>query len=342
LLLLRSGSGRINGQEPRRTLCVGGLQLRKTPPVAGPVIVAAFLGLLLAPSAWGYMPLDQPVTPDNDNPFRYSLALAPHFGWPHMNKLNDSLSFSGNEFTNKVYSYANKDGVRQVSGFKNISMDYGGQIVIAHEFEDDIRAGIVFATTVASVNETLKLTSALSATNGTPSGYWSSTDYSVSQSMSLPLFQIGVFWQRLFRFDEEPNMKLYMGGWGNFGTLFSASLKGKASITNILPTTDYAYDASLPGISGGGGGGGGVEYTFADHFSAYLETGWDYFIIHNIDRSGTVKEEYHYTDSTGAEVSRIVSTSNSNLQQWKDGNDNSIPLDYGGVFIRFGIRMGLF
>lgn len=302
--------------------------------------VASIIGLLFSPGAWAYLPLDQAATAD-ENAFKYSVSLAPTFAWPHFNKLNDSLSFSGNEFTNQVFRSAQNTTAEGATGFKNISMDYGAQITVAHEFDEDTRAGIVFGTSFPSTSEKLKITPAPTATNGTPSGYWTATDYSVSQSISLPLFQVGVFWQRLFRFEEEPNLKLYLGGWGNFGTLFSSRLSGKAYNMNYYPRTEYEYDATLTGNSWGAGVMGGIEYTLTRLFTAYLETGWDYFIINSVERSGTLKTYLYQQDASGNEFSTLVKDKYSNLSQWKDGNDNTIPLDFGGVFIRVGVRMGL-
>ena len=286
------------------------------------------------------MPLDQSSQSD-ENPLNYSISVAPTFGWPHFNKFNDSLSFAGNEFTNQAYHYAGSESYEKAAGFKNISMDYGAQITIAHEFDDEMRAGIVFATTLASVDEKLILTPPATSTNGTASGKWTTTDYSVSQTITLPLFQVGVFVHRMFRFEEEPRMKLYIGGWGNFGTLVSASIKGKAYNADIYPVTEHRYEANLTGNSWGAGAVGGVEYSITTLLSAYLETGWEYFIINNVDRTGNIKSVFRHLDASGNEVEDLVSDKYSNLPQWKDGNDKSIPLDYGGVFIRFGIRMGL-
>ena len=307
------------------------------------ICMAIMISLAISSPASAYMPLDQSQSSD-ENPFKYSISIAPSFAWPHFNKLNDSLSFAGNEFTNLAYHFAEEDSHQnytKAAGFKNISMDYGGQVAFSHEFDEDMRAGVVFGATFVSMDEKLTLKPQPSATNGNASGYWSSTDYSVSQSLSLPLFQVGVFVHRIFRFEEEPRLRLYMGGWGNFGSLIGASLSGKAYNADIYPVTEHRYNADLAGNSWGAGAVGGIEYNMTQLLTAYLETGWEYFIIHNVDRTGHIKSVFLQRDANGNEFSTTVSDKYTNIPEWKDGNDKSIPLDYGGVFIRFGIRMGL-
>lgn len=305
------------------------------------VAAAAMLVALVATPCLAYDPLDTGILQEDEAPFKYSISIAPTFAWPHFNKLNDSLSFSGNEFTNSAYHYAGARSQESAAGFKNISMDYGLQIAIGHEFDEEMRGGLVFGFTMVSTKDELVLSPAPSATNGSPTGYWSTTDYNVSQSLTLPLFQAGIFIHRVFRFEDTPRMNLYMGGWGNFGTLVSASLKGEAYNADIYPVTVQEYEASLTGNSWGAGLVGGMEYTITSFLTGYLEAGWDYFIINSMDRSGTIDSYYLQRDASGNETSTHTGQSYTNIPQWKDGNDNSIPLDYGGVFIRFGIRMGL-
>ena len=152
---------------------------------------------------------------------------------------------------------------------------------------------------------------------------------------------MGVFIHRVFRFEEEPRLKLYMGGWGNYGTLVSASLKGRSHNSSIYPYDEYRYDASLIGNSWGAGVVGGIEYTIASILTAYIETGLDYFIIKSSERTGTIDTYFVHNDSSGNQVADFVSSDYTNKQKWSDGRNIPIPLDFGGVFIRFGIRTGL-
>ena len=298
-------------------------------PLRKPALAAIAI-LLATQSAWADSSSMDPSSMSSENPFRFSISIAPAFGWPHFNKLNDALSFTGNEYTNFSLQDAAANTSMKASGFKSITMDYGGQIAVAHEFDEDMRAGLAFNTTVAYASESLKYTMLPSAT------YWTSTDFVVSQSITLPLFQVGIFLHRMFRFEEEPNLRLYMGGWGNYGTLVSATLKGKSYNSTYSPRTEQRYTATLVGNSWGAGAVGGVEYAVASILTAFIESGWEYFIIDSVERSGT-QTKVRIVNGT----SSTLNTYTSNNPKWANGDGKPIPLDFGGVFIRFGIRLGL-
>lgn len=274
------------------------------------------------------------VASEPEAPFKFSVSLAPSVLWPRLTNLNHSLAFSGNAVEDQAYHAAGAPSASHAAGYKTVSMCLGGVLTFTHEFDEDFRAGIQTEFMYLSTKEDLKLTP---STGGT---IWSATNYFTSQQMTLPVLKLAVFFQRVFRFEEEPNLRLYMGGWGEYGMLFFATMEGKTYDADAFPVTEYRYKADLSGGGWGAGLLGGVEYTMTSFLVAYLETGWDWFIINRIARSGTIDRWWHYSDADGEHFSHM-GTDYYNNPSLQDGNDKKIDLDLSGVFIRGGLKLGL-
>lgn len=290
-------------------------------------VLAALSAVLLSPSS--ALPMD-----DSEQPFKFYASLAPSIAWPRLNELSHSLNYSGNVLTNEAYSKAGATG-QNASGFRNAGLGWGGQLAIGHEFNEEIRGGVQFGLGMVSSNDELYFSPVSSCT------CWSSTEYFVSENFTLPVFTLGVFFQRVFRFEETPRFRLYMGAWGNYGMLAFASLKGEAHNNDIYPYDEYRYEVGLDGWSWGAGGLFGIEYDVNSFLSAYLESGYDYFIIKTAEMVGTVDQYLHYTDSSGERVTSFVESRNFRRPRLLDSYQGNIPLDFSGVFIRAGMKMGL-
>ncbi len=253
----------------------------------------------------------------SENPFRYSMSIAPSIMWPRLNELNDSLAYSGNQFTNGAMRAAGANPAGKAAGFREIRFGWGGHIELAREFDEDFRAGILANISFFSTNETINISPLPTAT------YYSTTEYKVSQSIGIPLLQGGIFFQRMFRFEEEPNLNLYAGGWGTYGLLVAAGIRGFVTNLTNFPDDKLKYKSELGGSGWGAGGVAGAEYLVLPWLALYLETGYEYFIIKTLEVHGDVMGDVW------------------NLSTLKNGNAKDIPLDYSGIFLRLGLRSGI-
>jgi len=106
--------------------------------------------------------------------------------------------------------------------------------------------------------------------------------------------------------------------------MLGGSLSGSVDRLKSDGTPDVRtpYSADLRGQGWGAGAVAGAEYVISKVFSVFLEGGFDWFMIQNIEKSGTIN---------GASVSagRLITQSGK-----------PIPLDFSAAYIRLGIRTG--
>lgn len=286
--------------------------------VPRPALLAGLLlGLLPSVVAFGAEGVEQ-------DPYQWSIAVAPSLFAPHMHELNDALQNSGVDALSNVGQTAGISTSVNLTGFQTILWGYGGRISLDYEFDEDLRGGLLFEVNDTYQRDTLPLTdtSTVSATCATCSnGFTTSTLYSVSEQINLPLVQLGASFQKVFHFDEEPDLRLYLGGWGLLGTLLDGTINGH--VRNLNKNRDNQFLVVLRGQGWSAGVNGGLEYAVGRGVAVILESGYGWSVISNVEKWG------------------VSFTSFQNSSPFRTASGKPIPLDFGGVFIRFGVRIAI-
>jgi hypothetical protein len=257
--------------------------------------------------------------------WRWSLSLGPSVFAPRFHGLNNALMFDGVDFINKAYQASGALPVNVV-GFHRINWGYGGQIELGYQLNDDLRGGIRLGLEDVPTSDSLAFTD-VSPASGT-SFLGSATTYTVSEKFSLPAVTIGVFLHKVFTFDEEPDLRLYLGGSGFVTTMVGAALSGHiAYVPGGQPngarnTLDIPYSANLDGQGWGAGGAVGGEFLMTPWLALFLEAGFDWMMIENVEKSGHI-------GSQEVSAGRLIT---------KAGNP--ILLDFSATYIRLGIKSG--
>ena len=255
-----------------------------------------------------------------DPKWRYSVSAAPSFSAPRLNELDKAMSFTGISAINSTASQAGVSQTTEIAGFQRTDYGYGAQLAFAYEFDEELRGGVQMGMQYAGAASTVRLVETVSSTYYT---ILSSTEYSVSQTIDLPLLTIGVFIQRVFRLEQEPRLNLYMGGWGVYGALVAARLEGEVKDFSSDPARKTPYSIELAGDGWGAGGLGGVEYAWLSWLKVYAETGFEYFYMNSVEQSGSID---------GYAIRAAPFT---------DARGEAIPLNFSGVFLRFGAKFAL-
>ena len=255
-----------------------------------------------------------------DPRWRYSISLAPSFSAPRLNELDKALSFTGISAISSAFRQAGASQTAEVSGFQRTDYGYGTQIAFTYEFDSELRGGVQVGMQYAGTASTVRLAETVSSTYYT---ILSSTEYSVSQSIDLPVLTIGVFVHRVFHLEQEPKLNLYLGGWGVYGALVAARLEGEIKNMSTDPVDKTPYSIELSGDGWGAGGLGGVEYAWLSWLKIYAETGFEYFCMKSIEQSGS--------------INRYA----INAVPFTNGDGEAIPLDFSGIFVRIGAKFAL-
>lgn len=293
--------------------------------------LAAALTLLLCGAPAGVQAFDDAIAG------RWTISLAPSVFAPRMNGLNNALATDG---VNLIQAGAANVGLtRQITGYRPLQWGYGGQIDLQYQMNDDIRGGLRFGLADTLTSDRLAIsqdTNFTASCTGCPVPPAIRNFYDVSEKMNLPLVMIGLSIQKVFLFEEEPNLSLYLGGSGMYTTLMGAAIHGVARHFNFgnpdPPDDESPYKGYLTGQGWGFGGTAGGEYILTGPLSLFLESGFDLLHVPNVQASlrvGPVSTQPG-TGSTSSTFGRL-----------KTVLGKPIELDFSGVFIRLGVRWNL-
>jgi hypothetical protein len=255
--------------------------------------------------------------------WRYCLTLGPSLLDPRLNGLNNALNVDGLDIIEQAYKVAGAQPSSAPAGFPPIGFAPGGQIGVLYEMDEDMRIGLALDFAEARGSGSIGITDNLVNTSGSTSFTPSSTEYTISETTSLPLWQLVLSVQRVFRFEEEPRINIYLGGWGAFGT-FNGKVSGTVTKWKGASGGEYHgrydYSAAVDGNGWGAGGLLGAEYLFGPRIKFYGESGFQYFMVEDVRRSGTAG-------------GRVIT--NSRLFNMRG---RTVGVDMSGVFLRIGMR----
>ncbi len=266
------------------------------------------------------------VAEDAPQPWRWSTSAGPSLFAPRFHGLNNALMFDGVDYLNKAWAMSGAKPINAV-GFQPFDWAYGGTLELGYQLNDDLRGGLRISIEDAPQSDTLTF-SDVSPVTGTYF-FGSSTSYTMSEKFNLPAVSIGVFLHKVFTFEEEPDLHLYLGGSGFVTTMVGAALRGQITFipggqpNGKRDVTKIPYDASLRGRGWGGGGTVGAEYLTSAWMAVFLEGGFDWLIIENIEKSGSI-------GGTAISTGRLIT---------KAGNP--ILFDFSAAYLRLGIRVGI-
>jgi len=251
--------------------------------------------------------------------WRWTLSVGPSAFAPRMHNLDRAMTTGGIVVLDRDWREAGAGGGDRVTtGFAKVEWGFGGQVTIGYEFNEDMRGGVMVGVDniyKKDSNPAITATSTYMATATVM--ITTSTTYSVSARTSLPLVSIGVFLHKVFRYDEEPALRTYIGGWGAYGALTGASIATRFQIAGA--TTSRAFTTSLTAQGWAAGGLGGIEYMISPTVALFGESGFTYCVIPNIQWLGRTGGGGRLTDSNG----------------------RPIELDFSGFYIRIGVKLAL-
>jgi hypothetical protein len=236
---------------------------------------------------------------------------------PRLHGLDNALQGEGVNLLDRAFDEAGAGPSARPRNLPKTQWAFGGQLTLSREFDEDLRGGLLLG--FAAVHQSGEIPSVTDTTP--PSGTWylgSSTSYAMSERLSLPLAVIGIFFHRVFRYESEPDFRLYLGGWGQYGLLLGGSLRGQ--VTNLATgvQSDFRYD--LAGSGFGMGALGGAEFDLAPRIALYLESGFDYLVIPKVEASG------------------VAGSSTVGSGELTSGTGKRVGLDFSGFFLRLGVR----
>ena len=250
--------------------------------------------------------------------WQWTLEAAPSVFSPRMHGMDNALVYEGINVLDLAWRSLPAAANTGIShGYSKIEWGYGGQIGIAHEFNEDLRGGLFLGLTGVWKSEPRQGLTDSSSWTISGSAFTSSTTYRMDVSIALPLVTIGVYLHKVFRYEEEPNLRTYIGGWGAYGSLVGGDITAKFTRAGSNSPVSFSADLTAQGYNAGGLAG--IEYAVARTVAIYGETGFQWCIIPK------------------------VQWLNSQLGSGRLGNSTSKPLnlDYSGFFIRAGVKVAL-
>ncbi|MEK7476785.1 MAG: hypothetical protein AAB152_14280 [Candidatus Coatesbacteria bacterium] len=278
------------------------------------LVLTAALAALAAPGAV------RAAWPDA---WHWTLEAAPSVFSPRMHGMDNALAYEGLNVLDRAWRDSGASaGAKVPTDFAKIEWGFGGQISVAYEFNEDLRGGVFLGMNgvwkqdyrIGVVDTSTAIFQITATVTGTVT---SSTTYRVDEKVSLPLLTIGVFLHKVFRYEEEPNLRTYLGGWGAYGSLIGATISGSFTRAGTDPPVSFSTDLTAKGWSAGGMAG--VEYAVARTVSIFGETGYNWCIIPKVQWLG---------NQGGA--GRLATSANK-----------PISLDYTGIYIRAGVKVAL-
>lgn len=291
--------------------------MSKSDDLLNPRVIRGALAACIATAAF----LFRPCLPSagQAETWRYTFSFAPSFLAPRLDAFNAALATEGLNLIDAAYIYSSQRIGEPAPtnfgySFPQIRYAYGASAGILYELNEDLRGGISINVDAGSADATVAMSH-------------SGTNYLVSQRTSLPLVSLSVSLHKMFRFEDDPRLQLYLGGWGSLGNLFG-KLDGTVQPldTNLNPVDTVSYSANLDAMGWGAGGVAGVEFKLKPSYMLFAEGGFGYFLLENVDlRSDMVIPGYALENTVPLENSA----------------GRAIDLDFTGVFLRLGIRAAL-
>lgn len=276
------------------------------------VLTAALCGAL-------FLTVNPSPAAGQNGPWRYTFTFAPSFLAPRLDAFNAALATEGLNLIDAAYIVsAQRIGEPAPTSFgyrfPQIRYAYGASAGILYDLNEELRGGLSINVDAGTSDATVAMSH-------------SGTNYLVSQKTSLPLVSISVSLHKVFRFEEDPRLQLYLGGWGSLGNLFG-HMEGSVQPLDagLNPVDSVSYSANLDAMGWGAGGVAGVEFKLKPRYMLFAEGGFGYFLLENVDlRSDMVIPGYALENTVPLENSA----------------GRPIDLDFTGVFLRLGVRAAL-
>lgn len=274
-----------------------------------PALLLAVLGALLSAAARA----------DYPDAWKWTLEVAPSSFAPRMHGMNNALTYEGLNVLDRGWHDAGSTLDAKVPmGFAKIEWGFGGQVSIGYEFNEDMRGGVLIGMSgVWKTDRHAMITNTATYQIAATVMMTSSTSYSMEEKVSLPLLTLGVFLHKVFRYEEEPALRIYLGGWAAYGTLTGATISG--SFTRIGSGDPRSFSTDLTGQGWGAGGVVGIEYAVSPVVAIFGESGYGWMYIPKVQYLGNYGGAGPLTTS----------------------NNKPINLDYTGVSIRLGVKIAL-
>lgn len=254
---------------------------------------------------------------EDATPGEWTVMITPSAFAPRLHGLDSALQYNGVGPVDARLSSASGTLGALPRGIGRVYWGFGGKLGIGYQFNEDIRAGIM--TGVSAVFQHGKrqdldryIAMPTGSTPFVPNGTWE-----VTEKFTLPVGTLGVFLHKIFTFEEEPDLRLFVGGFGEMGTLMGARLRTESVRTDIQPIPDsnrFPLSLDLTGQGWGGGGSVGLELLVAEHTGLLAEAGYEYFFVPRVE----------YTHETG--YSAIL----------QDGLGHDLKLDFSGWYLKLG------
>ncbi len=248
-------------------------------------------------------------------PGEWTVLLAPSGFAPRLHGLDSALQYNGIGVIESWLDEVTGDRGDEPRGIGRIYWGFGGRVAVGYQINEDIRAGVLAAfdgVWQSGSRPDLERFEAIAPGSTT---YLHSGTWTVTEKLTLPVGKIGVFLHKVFTFEEEPDLRLFLGGFGELGTLIGGRLKMDVIRTDTDPVQHSPATLDVTGQGYGGGGTVGLELALAAHTSLLAEAGYEAFRIPRPQVEGTL---VGYT---------------TNLQ---DGGGRDISLDFSGWYLKIG------
>lgn len=247
----------------------------------------------------------------------WTVLISPSAFAPRLHGFDSALQYNGFEPLDRLFESVSGTRGDPARGIGRVYWGFGSRIGVGYQFNEDIRAGVLTGVDAVVQRGSLSGLDRQAAISPGSTTFVSSGTWDVSERFALPVGKLGVFLHKVFTFEEEPDLRLFLGGFGELGTLIGARFNATAVRTDIQPIPDsnrHPISADLDGQGWGGGGSLGLELIVASHTSLLAEAGYEYFLIPRVQ----------YTSDAG--FSAIL----------QDGLGRDLPLDFSGWYLKLG------
>lgn len=264
--------------------------------------------------------------------WRYTASLGASLLGPRMGNFNQTIGEEGKGFQiiNEAAEEAGAQSSFTLGQFRPIRLAWGGQLTLLYEFNEELRGGLLagadpFAFTPSK--STATLTDTITTTY-----YSASTLYQGSLHAEVQVYHVGAAFQKMFRFEEAPSLRLYLGGWAQYGLLFGR-VNGK--VLQLQPGTratlqEVTYKSPLDSRGWGAGGTAGVEYVISPGLELFGESGYQTMVFRDV-------QERNSTYGNVLAATKVV----NNARRLEDSYGRPVTIDLSGLYVRIGIRGSL-
>lgn len=247
----------------------------------------------------------------------WTVMITPSAFAPRLHGLDNALQYYGVAPMDALLTGASGDRGEPVRGIGRVYWGVGGKVGIGYQINEDIRAGVMAGVSaVLQHGRRIDLDRAIAIAPGSTT-YVANGTWDVTEKFTLPVGVLGVFMHKIFTFEEEPDLRLFIGGFGQMGTLMGARLRMEAVRTDIQPIPDanhHPLSLDLTGQGWGGGGSFGLELVVAEHTALLAEAGYDFMRI--------------------PRVQMTAETGYSGVLQ--DGLGRDLQFDFSGWYLKLG------